>query len=764
MSNKTRKGVRPALLAAALGVVAMLAVLAALALPYGPAYAQTPFDPQAPTGVNAAANSDGTEVTVTWTAGTGGAPIRGYEVERKVGSGSWESADPAHTGTAPSYTDSNVSDGMTYTYRVRATNNISLSGWVESNAIAVTVVDPNEAPVATGSISDLSLRINMTHGPIDVTGEFEDADGDDLTYSAASDNPNVADAVVPNGMLTVTAGSIRGTARITVTADDGNGGTASITFAVTVAEAYALTADPLRDPNAPSTYVVEEPGEYSAKFDLAVAGSTDDVTVTVTASEPADGGITIVDSDGLIGAGFKDADETDLEGSLTIKATDQGSRAFEIEGVCETPGAMATIVVEDKDLDEVAKGYILCEEPVVPPTPEERVAACYTISGMPDRGDDPATTDVVEGADIELLTTDKSVVLTVSSFEKAYKITTTGSDVEIEVEDCPDWPQTSVFIRLVDQPGAMPMVDDDEGFVDENGLINDHGQVVGVSSGGELMLDIMETVSAPAGSDDADFGVRRGKFRVFTPDDVEQGDRYFVELYDNLHSQRINHQNALTGVAQDYERVSYCSNPATAAGACEVPPNNPPMAVGSIADQTVTAGESVSVHFDQNFSDADADDTLTFSAMSSDASVATAYAHGDHVDITGVASGSAAITVTATDMEGASATQTFMVTVVAAELTAPANVTATVDDSDPGAPNVTVTWGAADNADRYIAVLFDSNFEFDPDHVATHQTDGSVTFMNVPAGTYIAAVISIEDDANGNAADIDFAVASVTVN
>ena len=94
-----------------------------------------------------------------------------------------------------------------------------------------------------------------------------------------------------------------------------------------------------------------------------------------------------------------------------------------------------------------------------------------------------------------------------------------------------------------------------------------------------------------------------------------------------------------------------------------------------------------------------------------------------------------------------------------AVLTAPTNVTATADGN-----SVTIMWGAADNADRYIAVLFDSNWEFDTDHVATHQTDGSVTFDNVPAGTYTAAVISIMDDASGNATDLDFAIDSVTVN
>lgn len=51
-----------------------------------------------------------------------------------------------------------------------------------------------------------------------------------------------------------------------------------------------------------------------------------------------------------------------------MKATDQGSRAFDIEGICEEEGAWAHIVVEDKDLDQVTEGAIYCkaEEVVVP--------------------------------------------------------------------------------------------------------------------------------------------------------------------------------------------------------------------------------------------------------------------------------------------------------------------------------------------------------------------------------------------------------------
>ena len=105
------------------------------------------------------------------------------------------------------------------------------------------------------------------------------------------------------------------------------------------------------------------PATYDATFNLEVAGSRDAVTVTVTATEIVD--ISITDSDGLIGAGFVDEEETDLEGSLTIQPTDENSRAFQIEGECLSPGGWAHIAVEDKDLERVAEGAIYCKAPEV---------------------------------------------------------------------------------------------------------------------------------------------------------------------------------------------------------------------------------------------------------------------------------------------------------------------------------------------------------------------------------------------------------------
>ena len=106
----------------------------------------------------------------------------------------------------------------------------------------------NAAPTAVGSIDAVMLTAGMTSDEMDVSGYFSDADGDDLTYTAASSDEAVATAQlaeptgdgttpVPPGttasMLTIT-GVAAGSATITVTAADPDGAMDTQTVAVTV--------------------------------------------------------------------------------------------------------------------------------------------------------------------------------------------------------------------------------------------------------------------------------------------------------------------------------------------------------------------------------------------------------------------------------------------------------------------------------------------------------------------------------------------------
>lgn len=97
-------------------------------------------------------------------------------------------------------------------------------------------------------------------------------------------------------------------------------------------------------------------------------------------------------------------------------------------------------------------------------------------------------------------------------------------------------------------------------------------------------------------------------------------------------------------------------------------------------------------------------------------------------------------------------------------LTAPTDVMAVVDDSDPGNAMVTVTWMDGANADRHVVILFDSNLQTRADWIAGNQTDMTTTFSNVPSGMYTAVVVAVENGPTGNAMNIEYGAAMATVN
>ena len=90
--------------------------------------------------------------------------------------------------------------------------------------------------------------------------------------------------------------------------------------------------------------------------------------------------------------------------------------------------------------------------------------------------------------------------------------------------------------------------------------------------------------------------------------------------------------------------------------------NDTPITKDPIANQTVTTGHSVTVNLANAFEDPDGD-TLTFTALSTDSTIATASVNASTLTVTGVSVGSTSVTVTATDTGDLSVAQTFMVTV-----------------------------------------------------------------------------------------------------
>ena len=93
--------------------------------------------------------------------------------------------------------------------------------------------DPNVAPEAVGAIEDQMVQVGDEPLELDVADYFTDADGDELTYMAASSDEAIATVTAMGSTISLT-GVAAGEATITVTATDPSGESAMQMFMVTV--------------------------------------------------------------------------------------------------------------------------------------------------------------------------------------------------------------------------------------------------------------------------------------------------------------------------------------------------------------------------------------------------------------------------------------------------------------------------------------------------------------------------------------------------
>ena len=175
--------------------------------------------------------------------------------------------------------------------------------------------------------------------------------------------------------------------------------------------------------------------------------------------------------------------------------------------------------------------------------------------------------------------------------------------------------------------------------------------------------------------------------------------------------------------------------------------NMAPTAGAAIAEQTVTADATVMVR--STITDADTDDTLTWSVESDMPTYATAEVDDmGMVTITGVAEGMATITVTATDIADETATQDIMVTVEAAGTALTATSRVLVSTSTFGnTKSISVTWDTTSiqNAEQIKVALFNSDVTALAQPLITinpANDRGGDTFSDVPSGTYYVTVAS----------------------
>lgn len=146
----------------------------------------------------------------------------------------------------------------------------------------VTVEEANEPPVAEGTIDDVTL-VAGSEAAVDVTDNFSDPDGDELTYAATSSDDAVATVAMEGAKVTVT-GVAAGSATVTVTASDVGMASASLEFGVTVTPPPVppeiVDTIPTHDMIVDSMVVLDV-ASYFEDAELTYAATTSDEAVAV---------------------------------------------------------------------------------------------------------------------------------------------------------------------------------------------------------------------------------------------------------------------------------------------------------------------------------------------------------------------------------------------------------------------------------------------------------------------------------------------------
>ncbi len=132
---------------------------------------------------------------------------------------------------------------LTVTAKRRGTATVTVTaadgkGGSAKDSFTVTV---KAAPVVASAIADVSRLDDGATRELSLSGVFSDADGDNLTITAASSNDAIATVSVSAGYSNLTvSGKAEGTTTISVTARDSDGSSVSDAFDVTVVKVAEL--------------------------------------------------------------------------------------------------------------------------------------------------------------------------------------------------------------------------------------------------------------------------------------------------------------------------------------------------------------------------------------------------------------------------------------------------------------------------------------------------------------------------------------------
>jgi len=469
-----------------------------------------------------------------------------------------------------------------------------------SQNVDVTVSDgSNRAPEGTQPFIDVTIPAGVTI-VFNVISYFHDPDGDPLTYSSRTSNPDVTAVAVSGSALSVT-GVSEGHATVDLTARDPGNLPATLSFGVNVAKGPPKTVGEIPEDTL-------EVGE-SATVDLSEY--------------------------------FTDPDGDALSYAATafferIARVSVAGSTLTIEGLAEGGTSITATATDPEGNETTQRTRVTVRQPNEPPTTRGRIPDQTVAPG--------SATSIYLGFYFD----DRDAL--------TYTATTSNADVATV---------TVIRNRATVAGVARGMAEVTVAARDPGGLEARRSFTVTVPNGGPVTLgdippdtvDVGETIAVELSSyfSDPEADPLTYTTDVFFDDVATATVSGSVMTVEGL---RGGWSTSITVTARDPEGLEARQRTRVTV----VQPNRPPQATGTIPEETVTQGRTTRVYLYSYFDDPDYD-RLTYTAVSSDEGVATVATSSSNVAVTGVARGTAEVTVTARDPGGLEAEQVFTVTV-----------------------------------------------------------------------------------------------------
>ncbi len=593
----------------------------------------------------------------------------------------------------PSVATASIS-GTTVTVSAVAPGNASVivtasdPGGLQGQQIFQAMV-PNRPPVPRGTISSITVHVGQTES-VDVSSYFTEPDGEALTYGATSSNPAMATVSVAGSTVRVAA-LAKGTTTVRVTATDPGGLAATQTFQSMVPnrspEPFGTIPDETVEVGGPiavdlSSYFADPDGDpltYRARSSnmsvarVSVSGST--VTITAIAKGTANVTTTATDTEGLsatqafasvvpnrspepvgtipdetvevgepiridLSSYFADPDGDAItyrarSSNTSVARVSVSGSTVRITAVAKGTATVTTTATDTEGLSATqAFASVVPNQPPEPvgTIPDETVEAgeAVTVDLSPyfeDPDGDALRYTARSSASGIVRASVGGGILTVTAVAKG------TTDVTVTATDSDGLSATQAFQATVPNRPPVPV-----GTIPEQTI--EPGGTVAISASQYFTDPDGDALTYTATSSNMSVARVSVSGSTVTVTAVATGSA------------------TITITARDPDGLTAIQR----AGFTVTQANRAPRPVGAIPAQTLNPGGTVAISASQYFTDPDGD-ALTYTATSSNMSVARVSVSGSTVTVTAVATGSATITITARDPDGLTATQTFRATV-----------------------------------------------------------------------------------------------------